>query len=333
MNIMTYEEHRALSMKSARLTTIKDYLEDIGRLKKEVPQKPVEVAQVFLAQNDLEMSRYSELFFKNMGKFYAHYLASVPFVAEELSRIGLTMCRFAQWLSQDKQDDVIKYYEPGGLDGTSPRTIAEYTNGLVRTITDNINLVNYEDFHRLLNHNFSKFHSGPHVDITPEYIASQPELRLFIGGFDIIHSSMTYQFFHPHRDTQYFYLKRLLKENGLIVIQEKLLLDDEEEYERREQIKDTQFKPLYFTAEEIQQKRATALVSPEGFRAGQVDFDTCVSALKGLFNFVYLIWNSTNFYEFVVSDSESVISEFLNLLPSAYVPAPFCAETNLPRRL
>ena len=99
---------------------------------------------------------------------------------------------------------------------------------------------------------------------------------------------MTYQFFHPHRDTQYFYLKRLLKENGLIVIQEKLLLDDEEEYERREQIKDTLFKPLYFTKEEIQRKRATALVSPVGFLAGQVNFDTCVNTLKGYFNNV--VW-------------------------------------------
>ena len=175
MNVMSYEEHYALSMKSARLTTLKDYLEDIGRLKHDVPQKPIEVAQAFLAENDPEMSRYSELFFNNMGKFYNHYLASVPFVAEELCRTGLAMCRFAQWLSQYKQENVIKYYEPTGLDGTSARTIAEYTNGLVRTITDNINLVNEEDFHRLLNHNFSKFHRGPHVDITPEYIASQPE--------------------------------------------------------------------------------------------------------------------------------------------------------------
>lgn len=333
MNIMTYEEHRALSMKSARLTTLKDYLEDIGRLKREVPRKPVEVAQAFLAQNDSEMSRYSELYFKNMGNFYPHYHASVPFLAEEFSRIGLTMCRFAQWLSQNQQDDVIKYYEPTGLDGTIARTIAEYTNGIVRTLTCNINLVNDEDFHRLLNHSFSQFHRGPHFDITPDYIASQPELELFIGGFDIIYSIVTYQFFHPYRDTQYFYLKGLLKENGLIVIKEKLLLDDEEEYERREQLKDTQFKTLYFTEEEIQQKRAIALVSPEGFRAGQVDFDTCVSALKRLFKFVYLIWNSTNFYQFAVSDSEEVISQFLNLLPPAYIPAPFCAETNLPRRL
>lgn len=332
MDIMSYEEHHALCMKSPRLTNVKKYFDDVGRLRIQVPSKPVEVSQEFLTQNDPEMLRYCALFYKNLGNFYPHYLASVPFITEELLRLGLTISRFAEWLSRDGQD-TIKHYENGGIDATNSRTISEYTKGLVRTLTDSADLVNQEDFYRLLNHNYSEFYLGPPCDINPEYIGSVPKLELFKDGFDTIHSSMIFQFYHTHRDTQYFYLKRLLKEDGLTLFKEKLLLPDEEEYQRREEIKDKLFKTLYFSDQEINTKRSSILEKATGLSVGQVDFDTCVSAMKRHFRFVYLIWNSTNFYEFAASDNELIVSKFIELLPPAYVPSPFCAESNLPRRL
>jgi hypothetical protein len=317
-------------MKSPRLTSVKEYFDDVGRLRIQVPNKPVEASQEFFAQSAPEMLRYYQLFRKNLGDFYPHYLASVPFITEELLRLGLTICKFAEWLSRDRQDP-IKHYEASGIDGTNSRTIAEYTNGLVRTLTDSVDLVNQKDFYRLLNHDYSKFHLGPHIDITPEYISSEPELELFKDGFDIIHASMTFQFYHTYRDTQYFYLKRLLKEGGLALFKEKLFLPNKEEYQRREEIKDRLFKTLYFSSEEINTKRSAILDKGVGLSVGQLDFYTLVSAMKRHFKFVYLIWNSTNFYGFAASDSELTVSKFIELLPPAYVPSPFCAESNLPR--
>lgn len=332
MDILSYEEHRDLCIKSPRLTAVNRYFEDIGRLKIQTPNKPVEVHPEFLAKNEDPIRAYWKLFSKNLGNFYPHYLASVPFITEELVRLGFTISKFAKWLSAIKQD-AIKHYEVSGIDGTNSRTIAEYTNGLVRTLTDSPDLVNEEDFNRLLNHNYSQFYLGSHINITPEYIKAQPALALFQEGFDIIHVSMALQFYHPYRDTQYFYLKRLLKEDGLVLIKEKLFLPDSSEYQRREDIKDQQFKPLYFDTQEIKTKRTAILDKGAGLSVGQLNFETLVQVIKRHFKFAYLIWNSTNFYEFVASDSKVMISKFIELLPPAYVPQPFCTEIDLPRKI
>ncbi len=333
MEIMSYEKHRELCLQSPRLTSVKQYFDDVGRLRIQVPNQPVIVRQEFLDQNDPEMTRYWTLFRQNLGTFYPHYLASVPFIAEELVRLGLTICRFAQWLAQEKQLDIVRHYESSGIDGTNSRTIAEYCNGLVRNLTDSVDLVNQEDFYRLLNHNYTQFHLGPHVDINPEFITSQPELEIFKDGFDIIHTSMTFQFYHPHRDTQYYYLKQLLKQGGLILFKEKLLIPDQAEYQRREDIKDHQFKTIYFSEDEINTKRTAILDKGAGLSVGQLQFDTLVATMKRHFKHAYLIWNSTNFYGFAVSDDEAMLSQFLKLLPPVFVPEPFCAELVLPRKL
>ncbi len=333
MEILSYEEHRDLCLKSPRLASVKDYFDDVGRLKLQVPNKPVVVRQEFLDQYGSEMTRYWQLFEKNLGRFYPHYLASVPFITEELLRLGLTICQFATWLAQEKNLEIVKHYESSGIDGTNSRTIAEYCQGLVRNLTDSVDRVNQEDFERLLNHTYTQFHLGPHVDITPEFIRSKPELELFSEGFDIIHASMTFQFYHPHRDTQYYYLKQLLKEDGVVLFKEKLRIPDQAEYQRREEIKDGMFKTLYFSDEEIGTKRTAILNQGAGLSVGQLEFETLVSTMKRHFKFAYLIWNSTNFYGFVASDDHTMISKFLELLPPAYVPDPFCAEPDLPRQL
>lgn len=330
MIIMNYEDYHSLCMKSPRLNATKDYFDKIGRFKIQKPKKPIEVDPVFLSECSPEMRQYWAIFKKTLGGgFNSHYFASSPFITEELVRLGVTLCQFYAWLSTSNED-MITHYEPSGIDGVNSRTMAEFSNGLVRTLTDSPDLFNKENFYQFLNHGYSKFRHGSLVDTTLDFLASHPDLSLFKEGFNTIHMSMALQAYTNERSTQIFYLKRLLKEKGLFILKEKLYIPDMERYGRYEKIKDEKFKSLYFTEEEINSKRADALDIGKGIGAGQIDFDTCVSVLKLHFKYVYLIWNSTNFYEFCASDDKLVIEKFINLLPPPFVPAVFRMQESLP---
>jgi len=273
---------------------------------------------------------YCELFQKNMGCFYHHYCASVPFILEELCRLGLGICRLAEYLSNYK-DDCFTYYATSDADATPARTIADYSQGLIKTLTDSPNLGNKNEFYRLCKPEYSKFYHGYFFDITPEHIASRQDWELYRTGFDFIYTSVTFQFYHTDRLEQIKHLIKLLKKDGLVLFLEKLKQPDIQEYKKREEIKDKYFKSHYFSDEEINFKDSTFL--KKGLETGQVDFDTAVSAIKKYFKYVYLIWNNTNFYEFAASNHELIIQKYISFLPEPYVPALFRFEENMVRPL
>ncbi|MBT9317711.1 hypothetical protein [Leptothoe spongobia] len=324
-----YQKYCDESMKSARLTTLFNLFEEVARGKIQAPQQPIEANLEFLSQ-DPDLVVYHDLLQKNMGHFYKHYCASVPFITEELCRLGIALCRFAQHLSENN-NSCFTYYETSGADGAQGNTIAEYSHGLIKTLTDSPTMGNKENFYSLCNHNHSKFYHGGFFEMTPELIASKPELDIYTDGFDFIYTSATFQFYGSDRVKQLKYLKRLLKEDGLMIVMEKLRQPTTQEYERLERIKDEKFKSRYFSEEENKWKDATFV--KKGIEVHQVDFNTIVNALKKHFKYGYLTWNSTNFYEFVVANNESMIQKFISLLPPAYMPAEFCAETNFIRKL
>lgn len=66
---------------------------------------------------------------------------------------------------------------------------------------------------------------------------------------------------------------------------------------------------------------------------GQVNFETLVNAINKQFKFVYLVWNSTNFYEFIASNNQSTIEDFVSLLKEPYIPLGFCFENPVTRKL
>ena len=282
----------------------------------------------YLSSHD-KLIDYHHLFQKNMGTFYHHLSASIPLFVEEQCRIGVSLSKLAESLFTG-EDEYFTFLETGVGDGANGRTMAEFSNGLIRTLSTSNSIYNKENFHRLCNHDYSRFHHGCFADITPEYLTSQPNLAFFEQGFNFIYENVTFPFYGTEREDVIDYLARLLKKEGLMIFLEKLKHSDETEYRRREKIKDEKFKKQYFSQGDVIDKRRGMLTVLE---RGQVDFETLTSAIKKHFKYVYFIWNSTNFYEFVASNHELTISKFLDLLPQAYLPSPFCTETTLPRKL
>ncbi|MEM9540683.1 MAG: class I SAM-dependent methyltransferase [Cyanobacteria bacterium P01_E01_bin.42] len=271
---------------------------------------------------------YHDLFQKNLGTFYKHFTASVPFIIEEQCRIGLGICRLARNLIEN-ENNYLTFCEIGVGDGPNGRTLAEFSKGKIRTLSTSNSIYSKNNFYQLCNHNYSRFHHGSFIEITPEYITSHVDLDLFRDGFNIIYENATFQFYGPEREDIIEYVARLLQEKGLMIFLEKLRCPDEREYKDREKIKDDLFKKKFFSDRDIAEKRLGIL---EVMESGQVDIESLVSAIEQNFKYVYLIWNSTNFYEFVASNNKTMVSEFLRLLPPPYLPSPFCVENNLPKR-
>ncbi|CAA6813489.1 MAG: Class I SAM-dependent methyltransferase [uncultured Campylobacterales bacterium] len=255
---------------------------------------------------------------KNLGAFNTHFCASVPYSLEERIRLSYTIAKY----SSEKQ---ISYYETSSAEGTDARSIAEYGNA--KTLTNSINKANQRTFNKLLNHNNSKFYLGSFVDITPKFIKSN--YKEFENGFDIIHENTTFQFYDGNRDLQIDYLSQVLKSDGIMIFTEKMLQKDMNEYKKREDIKNKLHKLKYFSQDEIEWKDEKIM---QAILKYEVRVGSLINSIKRKFKYVYMIWNSSNFYRFVASNNKDNIERFISLLPKAYVPEEFCYEENLPKR-
>lgn len=291
----------------------------------QVPHTDILPDQKFLSQGD-DVERYCNIYKRNMTPFYKHYCASIPFVFEEQCRVGVALLRMANCLSDGQH---LTFYETESQYGTNVRTLAELASGKVLALTNGLHK---EKFEELFRDPFSYCCLGYFCDVTPQFIQSSPDLNVFTDGFDVVYENATFQFYDKDRFEQIAHLKEVMKDDGILICLEKLHQIDTVEYEKREQVKDEKYKSLYFSASEIMWKRTVVLA---GMQELQVDYETLISALKQHFSYIYLLWNSTNFYEIAASNSLQKINDFLSLLPLPFIPKEFSFEgdLNVPKRV
>jgi tRNA (cmo5U34)-methyltransferase len=328
MNEIDYNRIRGASLQGPRLTSLFQKFEDIALGLQQVPKGDVHADPSFLKCSN-KFYEYHNIFQKNIGTFYRHLCASIPFLLEEHCRLGVALSQLAHIQNRDKKQP-FTLYETSSADGTNARTLAQYSKGIIKSLTDTPNPANGRIFRKLCQHNYSDIHIGPWVDITPEYLAGRSDRSYFMQGFDAIYENTTFQMYGPSRKEQIAYVRRVLKSEGLIIFCEKMNNPNRSEYERREQIKDSLFKSRYFTIDEIEIKKSQIL---EQMEHGQVTLDEFVEAASNHFKFICMIWNSTNFYEIIASNSKATFDTFLSLLAEPYVPASFACDTPMVRWL
>ncbi|NEP38994.1 MAG: class I SAM-dependent methyltransferase [Okeania sp. SIO2H7] len=328
MEVFDYDKIRATLLKGPRVTSLLNHFENIAAGISQAPTQSIYAASDFLSKSN-EYREYHTVFQRNIGTFYKHLCASIPFFIEEQCRIGVALQRLAKHRLKDEKNP-FTYYETSSADGTNARTLAEYSQGMIRTLTDSPNPANAENFHKLCQHSYSDIYMGPFVDITPEYISARNDRPDLKYGFDVIYENTTFQMYHPNRKAQIAYVKRLLKSDGLMIFCEKLINPVRDEYERREHLKDNLFKAHYFTKADIDQKVSQIL---EEMEQCQVTLDELVDSISYHFKYAYMIWNSTNFYELVASNDRSNLEKFISFLGEHYVPAPFLCEEVLVKPL
>jgi hypothetical protein len=315
-------------LQGSRVTSLLKHFENIAEGISQAPIQKIYATSEFLNTSS-EYREYHDVFQRNIGTFYQHLCASIPFFVEEQCRIGVALQRLVEYRLKDEKR-LYTYYETSSADGTNARTLAEYSQGVIKTLTDSPNPANGENFHRLCQHGHSDIHIGPFVDVTPDYIAARNDRPYFKYGFDFIYENTTFQMYHHNRKAQIAYVKRILKSDGLIIFCEKLMHPIRDEYEKREYIKDSLFKPHYFTNARINQKASQIL---ETMEKCQVTLDELVDSISHHFKYAYMIWNSTNFYEIVASNDRLNLQSFIDCLGEYYVPIPFLCEEPLVKSL
>lgn len=323
-----FEEIRQRALTGPRVTSLLGSFERIAAGITQVPNHPINAAPEFLRQNK-EYVRHHSIFQKNLGTFYKHGCASIPFLIEENIRVDVALKQLATMRIQNAGVP-LSYYETSSADGTRARTLAEYTDGYIRTLTDSPNNANRTQFQNMLQHSYSFFHLGPFVDVTPEFLARYSPYPMFANKFDVIWENTTFQMYNSNRDEQIAYIKRVLKKNGLMLFLEKMSHGDSERYRQAERIKDTEFKSKYFSINAVTEKRTEILWQME---LGQVTLTQFIEAARHHFVAGWLIWNSGNFYEIAASDSMATLESFLSFLPKPYVPEEFIYERPMVRRL
>ena len=327
LKTVNFEKIRLELLRGPRLNNLMEHFEDIASLKKQIPISEVTPLQNFL-QSKINLEYY-QVFKKNCGPFFNHAMASIPYALEEHCRVSVAINRYAQYKIKEAKEspkEPLKFYELSAADGTNARTLGEFSKGLVKTLSDTPNQANYENFVNLLTHKHSFIYKGPFVNITKEYLSAHRDLALFAKGFDIILEPLVFQMYGKKRKEPIAYMRRLLKEDGLFFFMEKLLQKDEDEYNRREELKDTFFKNQYFSPKQIDDKKINILSE---MRQGQVTLDMLLSGIKANFRYAWMIWNSANFYEIVASDSFENIDLFMSLIDDPYVPDKFLCDKNL----
>ncbi|MFK5970602.1 MAG: hypothetical protein QM487_10850 [Candidatus Marithrix sp.] len=325
---MNYEENALREKyKDFPCMPLSEYFAGISSGEIQSPRREIFPNKMFISQGD-DLVKYSNVYKRNMAAFWKHYCASIPFLFEEQCRVGLALLRMAQSLSEKKY---LTFYETDSQDGTDARTLAELANGKIITLTNGLHDVTKKNFEKLCKHTFSHFYLGYFCDVTPELINSSPELYQFKDGCDIVYENATFQFYDKNRVEQIAHIRKIMKNDGIFICLEKLSQRDIQEYENRERVKDEKYKSFYFSEEEVKWKQSKILIDMKF----QVDYETLISALKGHFKFVYLLWNSTNFYEIAASNSRDNIQKFLSLLVSPHLPVEFNFEGDLsqPRKL
>lgn len=265
---------------------------------------------------------YHDRLIEGAGPLFSHFLASVPYILEELSRVGVALTRLAQTRAKEGAQ-TFSLFEVDAFDGTNGRALAGHSKGLIRSFTSSPNRANRAAFERYADPLLSQFYPQSFLKVCPALLQS-PEYRGFSQGFEFIYEMAAFQFYTRDRERQIAHIKQFLKPTGLAFFLEKLNHPDPQEYLRRELIKDEVFKTRYFSEEEIRWKRQQML---EQMQNGQVTLEELVSALSTHFKYVHLLWSSSNFCELVASNDLDQIERFLSLLGPVVQPVDFCFES------
>lgn len=315
-------------LERSSMVRMADHFHGLATGQNQIPRQPVRTL-IRDRITDPDVLAYHDLMVPRTGPLFSHFLASIPCILEEMSRVGVALSRLSERRAR-RDDRPYTFYELDAFDGSNGRTLAAFSKGRIRTFTNSPNKGNAPWFERHADRSVSKYHTGSFLEVTRDLLDRRADLAEFRDGFDYVYETAAFQFYGQDRDNQIGHVYELLKEDGLAFFLEKLSHPDPREFEWRERVKDERHKVHYFTAEEIAWKKQQML---SYMKEGQVSFDELVTSLGRHFDHVYLLWNGTNFYEFVASNDRRLIEEFVELVGQPFIPHEFCFEHPVVRRV
>lgn len=313
--------------RAPRLTSLLDDFARIASGRCGQPFRRVEPDRSLLAGDRPSLAAL-EVYLARCGTFESHFVASIPYILEEGARLSAAIVRYLLG-RHNKANGQPTLYTLGSAEGSISRTVAQLGNGAICTLNCSPNVENQQEFWRRGAPPTSRFFLGPFFDVTPDRLASDPDMWAFRGGFDVIVEDTTFQMYCADRSLPIGLAAANLKPDGILVTIEKMRHEDPDEYWRREQQKDDDFKRRYFRNEAIHHKR-TRILSVMQEREAMLD--NLVRAMQPRFACAAVFWNSGNFYSIAAAANVGQLLNFLQAMIPPAIPSAFCYEI-LPRAL
>lgn len=251
--------------------------------------------------------RFVREYDKHTGNFDAHIAASIPGFKDVQVRTGDAI------VSQYPHGRVL---DVGASEGSWAKTISALSGGKIETVSLDPNPDMAWFFNEKSNvpgasYSTDAFHQGfeDNGQTVKAFSTDKP--------FDVVHESMVFQFISPDREAQLAETKRLLKPDGVLLTEEKVLTAPEV-WKANEQLKDKEYKNRYFTDEALKQKQAVVKFQQDPNEAkavGMVDnmvpADKFEQLLKGQFKHVAQYWDSGNFKGYAASDDAGALNKLV----------------------
>jgi hypothetical protein len=303
-----------------RLTTLAGFFERTASGKGGAPDRREPDADLSLLDFDLDCTVFASTHRRLWGAFDSHYFASIPFRLEEECRIGSSLLSLAlrKWARSGAPS---KLYTLGTGTGCLARTLSTLGDGRIEALCCSPTTANRDAFFANRGSQHAHFFHGPFFDLTEDRYDTDPELRPFRDGFDVLLEDTTFQMYNRDRLRQLDFIAPRIKPGGLLVQVEKLAHHDVDIYLDRERQKDELFKPRFFTPSSITDKQDEVLDTMQDL---QVDMQATGAALSAFFRYSVITWNSGNFYTIISSNARAAVVEFVSLMLKPAIPPAFC---------
>lgn len=268
-----------------------------------------------LFEGDEDLFTFSKLHKKFWGDFDLHYYCSIPYRLEEEVRIGDALLNYSS-----ESNSILNYYILGAAEGSLARTLGYAADGKIKTLSCSPNIENKINFYNKNHTHHSTFFLGPFHKINPTILKSYHKEFSFYKGFDILMEDTTFQMYSNNRDGQINHVCKLLKSDGILILNEKFKANNEAEYLMREKQKDDDFKSVYFNEQDILKKSEEILGKMYHNEVTIGDIKKCLSKH---FTYSAITWNSGNFYTIVSSNNFKNITRFLYGMSPPCIPTEF----------
>lgn len=317
---MDYKKFIEKCKKAPRFNEMKDFFAKTAAGIEGKPLKQDIIANKDFFYFDKELIDFSKEHKNLQGKFDKHYFASIPYMLEEECRMGASILRYGKDFIRERQSPLL-IYTLGTAEATMARTISKLAKGNILTFSCSPTKENEESFYSYGIPKYSTFFVGPFYEVNKNLLESNYAYSSFKNGFDIIIEDTTFQMCDNNREEQIEFVLQNLKKDGIFIFIEKFKCKDLNEYIKRENQKDFDFKIKYFSEQQIYSKRKDILSVMNNF---EVDIDGFTITLQKYFKHAVLTWNSGNFYIVIASNLEKRLVSFLKKFPPVCIPKKFC---------
>lgn len=265
------------------------------------------------------IAQFSEEYAKHRGNFDDHIAFSIPGFKEVQMAVGKAIS------SQYGKDHAL--LDIGASEGSFAKAVAARSGGMnVVAMDPNPDMAkSFADISQVPGAEYSMTALGTATEEGQlAWMEGDTEIRFYDPEgqkFDVVHEAMVFQFISNERGDQIARTKELMKDDGVLIVEEKVKTDNWDLNEAKK----NKYKGQFFDKRDMDAKSTAVL---EGMNENMVPQGELEAILRDKFDHVVQFWDSGNFKGYMASDSKDKLD---SLVYSVGNTSSEYANTDTPR--